>query len=63
MDKHKRISANSSRLEKFVKSFIVFVAIIVIVAFIAQAIIVAYFFYNPDSIGSWVGKLIRGFEE
>lgn len=61
MSEFKRMQKQGERLEKFVKGFIAFVFIMIIVSLIAQGIIVTYFIKNPDSIGSWIGELIQGF--
>ncbi|MGE7840627.1 hypothetical protein ACQKNX_07540 [Lysinibacillus sp. NPDC093712] len=54
------LKRKSSGLEKFVKFFIAFVFILMIVMMIGQGLIVTYFIKNPDSIGSWIGGLLKG---
>ncbi|WP_341323392.1 hypothetical protein NSQ62_07930 [Solibacillus sp. FSL H8-0523] len=63
MVKYQRVQNRSSRTRKFVKWFITFVGILMIVGVITEVVVIAYFVKNPDLIGSWIGKLIRGLDK
>ena len=59
----KNLKRKSSGLEKFVKFFIGFVFILMILMIVGQGFIVTYFIKNPDSIGSWIGDLLKGLKQ
>ena len=59
----RNVKRKSSGIEKFAKFFIGFVFILMILMFIGQGFIITYFVKNPDSIGSWVGELLKGLDK
>ncbi|MGG2081685.1 hypothetical protein [Lysinibacillus pakistanensis] len=60
MSEFERMKKQSEQLEKFVKWFLVFVFIAILIGWIVQVTIGVYFIKNPDSIGSWFGQIFKG---
>ncbi|MFF5993693.1 hypothetical protein AAGS61_02910 [Lysinibacillus sp. KU-BSD001] len=62
MNNFEKMRKEGERLEKFVKWFIAFVFVMIILSWIGQGLIAAYFIKNPDAIGGWIGDLLQGFD-
>lgn len=63
MREFERMQKQGRRLEKFVKWFIAFVFIMIVISWIGYGVVAMYFINNPDSIGNWFSELIKGFSE
>lgn len=61
MNRFEKMRKDGERLEKFVKFFIAFVFVAIILSWVGQGLIAAYLVKNPDVIGNWIGELLKGF--
>lgn len=58
MNRFEKMQKDGERLEKFVKFFIGFVFIMIILSWIGYAVVAIFILKNPDAIGGWVGELL-----
>lgn len=63
MNRFEKMERDGKRLEKFVKYFIGFVFVMTILSWIGYGVAAVFIIKNPDTIGGWVGELIKPFLE
>ncbi len=63
MNEFERMKKQGKRLEKFIKLFILFVFIAILIGWAIQIVVGVYFVKNPESIGNWLGQLFNGFNQ
>ncbi|MER1998818.1 MAG: hypothetical protein ABS882_03515 [Lysinibacillus sp.] len=63
MNRLDKMRKDGERLEKFVKFFIGFVFVMIILGWIGYGVIAMYIVKNPDAIGGWVGELFNSMME
>ena len=63
MNRLDKMRKDGERLEKFVKFFIGFVFVMIILSWIGYGVIAVFILKNPDAIGGWVGELFNSMME
>lgn len=63
MNRFEKTERDGRRLEKFVKFFIAFVFVMIILGWIGYGLVAMYIVKNPDAIGGWIGELFNSMVE